>query len=175
MPRKSLLTSNPIRKIRMENHKTLEMFSRECGVSLQAVYLNEFGMYPTILPSVLRRLVTYYGCGESEIEEEYQKFVSTRRYEFGRKHEPFSLGEPDLRSSPTKQFRTILGFRSAFGWSKAISLNPTTVRRTESGTVEEFPGQLVIALREILLPVGDIEELQYRQREFVQGGRRSRV
>jgi hypothetical protein len=161
--------------LRLENHLTLEEFSRECKIHLQAVYLNEMGMYPTILPSILTRMVDHYGVLGSEAEEQYQYYVFNKRFSFGEEHLPYKLPEPNLSRSPLHQFRLSLHLSTAFGFAKAIAINPTTVRRVESCKVDEFPGQLRIALRDIQVPVGDIEELEYQHQEYYHSGIRHEV
>jgi len=175
MARKSERTSNPIRVLRLENHLTLEEFSRECKIHLQAVYLNEMGMYPTILPSIMKRMVEHYGVLGSEAEEQYEYYIFNKRYSFGEEHSPYTLPESNLSRSPLHQFRLSLNLSTAFGFAKSIAINPTSVRRVEACKVDEFPGQLRIALRDIQLPVGDIEELEYQHQEYYHSGVRYKV
>ena len=170
MARKSEVTTNPIRIVRLADHKSLEEFAISCHVHLQAVYLNEMGMYPTILPSILGYLTKHYDEHAPELEEQYEHFVQTRRYDFGMKHEPYHLNEPSLNINPLHDFRHSLGCETAFGFAKAICVNPTVIRRVEKCQTDSFPGQLNIALREILLPVGEIEELEYRHQEYYYSG-----
>jgi len=170
MPRKSQESWNPIRRTRLENHKTLEQFSHECKVHIQAVYLNEMGMYPTVLPAISRRLVEHYGRSPTEIEEEYQYYVVRKRLAFGVEHQPYDFGESDLSRNPVKSFRTTLGYNTAFGFATAIAVNPTLIRRVESCKVEDFPKHLIQALRDINLSARDVEELQLRHREYFYSG-----
>ena len=172
MPRKSEITDNPIRMLRLSEHKTLEAFADECGIHLQAVYLNEMGMYPTILPSIMR-VMKHYGLSESE--EDYQDYVRATRYDFGESHVPYEIGEPSMSVSSIRQFRGSLRISTAFGFAKAICVNPTIVRNVEFGRLEEFPGHLNFALRDIQLDPADITELEYRHQEFYHSGVKSRV
>ena len=165
MGRKSQPSDNPIRRLRLDQGMTLEQFSDACGIHLQAVYLNEMGMYPTILPSVLEAM-RYYGVSGSKSEEEYQDYVKDKRYNFGEEHSPYNLGSPEISSSSIKTFRVSLGYSTAFGFAKAICINPTVVRRVEFGKALEFPGQLNFALRDIQMDPSDIEELELRHQEF---------
>lgn len=174
MARKSQVTTNPIRRLRLQNKETLEEFAEGCQVHLQALWLNEFGMYPTVLPSILQRMKNHYGINSSEIEEEYQRFIKDKRYHFGTVHSPYELSEPNLFKSPLREFRLAAGIGTSYRFGKEICLNPSLVRKVESAKVEDFPGHLVFALREILLPVADIEELQYRHREYYYSGTRNR-
>lgn len=152
----------------MSHHRTLEQFSFECGIGLQAVYLNECGVYPTILPSIERRLVSYYDCIPSELSEAYIKYVEKKRYNFGKNHSPYKVPEPNIFKSPILSFREIFA-SSRIGFAKSICITPTILYKVEKKKVEIIPGQLIIALREILLPVGEIEEMQIQQQEFYYG------
>lgn len=173
MARKSIPSKNPIRTIRLSRRESLQEFADKCKVHLQAVYLNEMGMYPTVLPSIMKRL-QHMGVAIQGVEEQYRDFVEEQRYEFGSLHSPYTLPEPSLSINPLHNFRASLNYHTAFGFAKAICLNPTIVRRVESCAVEDFPGQLVLSLRDIQLPVGDIEELQYQHREYYYSGLRFR-
>jgi len=172
VPRKSVSSTNPIRVLRLSQHKTLEAFAAECGVHLQALYLNEMGMYPTVLPSISKRITSHYEVNADELEEQYQQYVSDKRYQFGEVHKPYVLNEPSLGHDPLRDFRTSLGYNTVFGFAIAVAINPTTVRRVESCTTDNFPGQLRLALRDIQLPVGDIEELEIRHQEYYYSGLR---
>jgi hypothetical protein len=108
----------------------------------------------------------YYGEIPEEAEEEYQAYVKTERYSFGDNHTPYELGTPSITVSSIKTFRTILGYSTAFGFAKAICINPTIIRRVEFAKALEFPGQLNFALRDIQVPPDDIEELELRHQEF---------
>jgi transcriptional regulator with XRE-family HTH domain len=173
MPRKSQVSDNPIRLLRLSEHKTLEAFAAECGIHLQAVYLNEMGMYPTILPSIMV-VMKHYGLSESE-EDSYQDYVRRTRYDFGESHVPYEIGEPSMSVSSIRQLRGSLGISTAFGFAKAICVNPTLIRNVEFGRVEVFSGQLNFALRDIQLDPSDIEELSYRHQEFYHSGLRSKA
>jgi transcriptional regulator with XRE-family HTH domain len=166
MARKSEASSNPIRQLRLQNGKTLEQFAHECGIHLQAVYLNEMGMYPSILPAIAIRMKVHYGLSSQEIEEDYSSYVRERRYYFGDRHIPYVLGDATSAISSVRLFRGNCGYKTAFGFAKAICINPTLIRDVESAKVENFPGQLNLALRDIQMSPEDIEELQYRHQEY---------
>ena len=174
MPRKSQVTDNPIRILRLSVHQTLETFAQRCGIHLQALYLNEMGMYPTVLPSVMRYLHHNYDVSETETEEDYQNYVRNVRYSFGDNHVPYDFPEPNSTVSSIRQLRSSLGISTAFGFAKAICLNPTIIRNVESGKIFEFPGHLNFALREIQVDPADIDELEYRHQEFFQHASRSK-
>jgi hypothetical protein len=152
--------------LRLLNHKTLEQFSAECGIHLQAVYLNEMGMYPSILPAIATRMKVHYGLSSAEIEEDYTSYVGNKRFDFGEQHSPYVLGEPSVFKSSIHEFRIGLEFTTAFGFAKAICINPTLIRNVEYAKVETFPGQLNLALRDIQVDPSDIEELQFRHQEY---------
>jgi hypothetical protein len=145
----------------MAHHKSLEQFAFECNITLQAVYLNEFGVYPSILPSILHRLKTYYEQDESELVRDYEKYVQTKRFNFGEEHKPYKLPESDLQKNPIASFRALLTC-TRIGFAKSICVQPSLLYKVEEGKTDVIPGQLSIALREIQLPVGDIQELQDR-------------
>lgn len=170
MARKSEPSNNPIRKTRLDHHKTLEEFARECHVHIQAVYLNEMGMYPTVLPSIAKRLVTKYGFEPGILADEYDYYVLVKRYRFKQQHAPYVLGEPDLTRNPLRAFRNSLGYNTVFGFANALAINPTIVRRVESCKVDILPRELKKALADVGLPVDEINELEYQHQEFFHSG-----
>lgn len=172
MARKSEISSNPVRQIRLKQHKTLDEFANECGIHIQALFRCEHGMYPSVLPSICQRLNHQYGIDLAELTTSYEDFIRSKRYTFGKARYPYTLPEPDRKISPLTQFRNYLGFKSAFGMGKAICLGPTTILRAERGDTPRLPGQVEFALRGILLPVEDIQEMSFRQEEFVHGYQR---
>ena len=165
MARKSLVTSNPIREIRIREGKTLEHFAFECGVTLQAVYLNECGVYPNVLPSILRRLTTYYELQESDLNRDYERFVKQKRLQFNERYSPYKTPESDCTKSPIQLFRKLLTL-SRVGFAKGICVQPTLLYKVEEAKIDVIPGQIAMALRDIQLPVGEIQEFQERQLEF---------
>jgi len=172
MARKSKLSSNPIRLTRVEDHKTLEEFAQNCHIHLQAVYLNEMGMYPTVLPSIMLYLTRHYNLVPEQVEEEYQYYVYQKRSQFGERNQPYVLGEPVLGDNPFLNFRHSLGYTTAFGFARDICINPTTVRRVEKCRIDVIPKQLKTALRDIQLSPVDIEELECRHQEYFYRGSR---
>lgn len=165
MARKSEVSSNPIRMLRLSRNLTLEQFAEECSIHLQAIYLNEMGMYPTILPAILRTMHDY-GINPGEVEDEYQDYIKEKRYGFGTTHSPYTFGEPNVAVSSIKSFRTSLSFPTPFSFAKAIAINPTLIRQVEFGRVYEFPGHLNFALRDIQMDPSDIQELELRHQDF---------
>jgi len=171
MARKSQPSPNPIRTLRLEQHKTLEEFAHECKIHLQAVYLNEMGMYPNVLPSI-QKVLTKHGIDSITANDEYEYYVAHKRFSFGDEHSPYELPPSDLSHGPLRSFREKIGFNTAFGFAIAVAINPTVIRRVEMCKVEDFPGQLNLMLRDIKLDPRDIAELQYRHREYYYSGLR---
>ncbi len=167
MPRQSVVTTNPIRILRLQQNKSLDLFSRECHVHLQALYLNECGVYPTILPAIMERLTRFYGLDRNRLAEEYGDFVKSTREEFGQQHSLLSYlpGDSDIRVSPITKLRNDFDL-SKLGFAKGICTQPTGISRVEKRITSEFPQQLNEALLEAGLPVGMLAELQERQREY---------
>jgi hypothetical protein len=134
---------------------------------LQALYLNECGVYPSILPSILRRLTRYYGLDEKELVAGYGDYVRFTRLEFGRKYTLFDYlpGDSDIRVSPVTKLRNDFDL-SKLGFAKGICTQPSGISRVEKRITSEFPQQLNEALTDAGLPVVMLHELQERQREF---------
>lgn len=170
MPRASVETTNPIRVIRLANHKTLESFAAECHIHLQAVYLNECGVYPSILPSILERLVKKYGSNRSDVVKQYADYVRTSREEFGLENSfhNYLPGDSDIRISPITKFRADFNL-SRLGFAKRICCQPSGISRVERKITSTFPEQLQTALKDAGLPVGILQELLDRQVEFYYG------
>lgn len=170
MARKSKVSTNPVRVVRLRQHKTLEEFAAECNVHLQAVFLNEKGMFPTVLPSIMKRLSGHYGCDPISTEEAYQFYVQSKRESFGDNHKPYNLNEPILGICPLGDFRHSLGYSTIFGFCRSIAINPTPVRRIEGCKTDLFPAALKQCLSDIQLDERDIEELEYRHQEYYHSG-----
>jgi hypothetical protein len=170
MARKSIPSENPIRRTRLNEHKTLDEFAQECKVHIQAVYLNEMGMYPTVLPSIMKRLVGHYGLDSTNAEEAYQYYVLNKRLRFAEQHAPYVLGQPDVSRCPIRTFRNSIGYNTVFGFANAIAINPTIIRRVEGCKVDIFPRELKRALKDIRLPVAEIDDLEYQHQEYFYSG-----
>lgn len=150
--------------MREAENKTLQQFSTLIGIHLQALYLNESGVYPTILP-VVGSYMSRKGYNLEEMEIAYQEFVSERREEFFEKWAPYSLPEPFLGDSPVGKWRATLGLSRA-GLAKGLCVHPGQLHRVETGRAQALPNQLVEALKAVRFPDDLIEELNDRVEEY---------
>lgn len=160
MARASVPSKNPIRQTRLANGKTLRLFARECGVELQALYLNECGVYNKILPSIKEKMVKKYACDTKELDRAYREFIQTKRQEFANGHNCELAGPNHLRN-PIIALREHYGFKR-LGWAKIICIHPSILYKIERNKFWELPSSFTEALEESGFAVVDIEELKYR-------------
>lgn len=171
------LSRNPIRKVRTQLGKTLEEFSTLCGVHLQALYLNEQGVYPHILPAVARFIEEELELNVEEYQLDYLVFQRNKRAEFGALHDltyydVARLGEPDLSRHPVVLFRgSLQDDRSGKGISrmafcKGLCIQPSLIYNLECGRAAHLGDQTVEALQQAGLPSTVIDELNTRSEEF---------
>lgn len=161
-------TTNPIRVARTERGWTLREMASKAGVHVQALYLNECGCYPTVLPSVLRLMVHVLNCNPAEVERAYKKFVAHKRLAFGGGHALNfytldHLGEP--RIHPVLALRDSLGL-SRLGFAKSICVQPTVMYNVENCLCKRLPPELVGALADAGLPRTVLIELCLRYEEW---------
>lgn len=164
-PTKGSLADNPIRVIRKSQKDTLYTFSRKCGVSLQALYLNESGVYPTVLPSILYYLVSDLKCDEDDVLDAYFSFVRQKRKEWASLCAPYSLPERRVGHSPLEDLRLSWGL-SRVALAKTLCIQPSLVHRVEVGKARKLPRDFVEALEEIEFPKELIKELGDRVENF---------
>lgn len=163
---------NPIRLARQSSpEKTLEAFSRRCGVHKQALYLNERGVYPDILPSILPVLIEL-GYEEKSVQSSYHDFQRLRRIARGqldRLDETTELGEPlPHLGHPFVQFRLALGL-ARLGFAKEYCVHPASLHKLETGSAIHISEQLREALTVAGLPATVIAELNSRCEEYARG------
>lgn len=163
---KHSLASNPIRVVREKQNKTLQEFADLCGVHMQALYLNECGAYPNILPSVIRYMKYKLGLEESQLQFDYTRFVHKTREEFENRYSPYSLSsDPRTDHSPVVEWRQGLDL-SRSGLVKALCVQPYLLSRVERGETPELPEQFELALLEVHFPMKLLQELKDRVEEF---------
>lgn len=163
---------NPIRRIRLLEGRTLQEFADDIGIHYQAVYLNECGVYHTVLPVIMKHLVSL-GLNRRELEIEYEEAVRFKRelnglvYQFNLIDD---LGEP-TGINPFTQFREKLNLtglsltRSKF--CKLFGVHPALIRKLELFETRTMPTQLQEALRDAGLATTVIDELCDRLEEQV--------
>lgn len=160
------LVTNPIRIARESQNKTLQQFADSIGCHFQAVYLNESGIYPTILPKIKIYLTNKLGLNAKELDDSYKEFVLVTRKNFGALYGPFSeLPNSLVGTSPIVRWRESLGLtRSAL--AKGICVQPYQISNTENKVTGVIPTQMLEAFRDIGMEKHIIEELEYRVEEY---------
>lgn len=163
------INHNPIRRVRVKEGKTLVELAADCGVHLQALYLNECGVYPTILPSILTCLIRL-GYSGSVLEKDYQMFVHNKRVSSGVFFElsSYTLPPPVGTQHPFISFRKSLEL-SRMGFCKSFCVHPASMHKVEHEQVQCLPRQVIEALNEAGLSEQTTEELDYRVREWAEG------
>jgi DNA-binding XRE family transcriptional regulator len=160
--------TNPIRVARKERGWTLKEMAAKAGVHVQALYLNECGCYPHVLPSVLRLMVHVLDRNPAQVEKEYNKFVADKRLTFGGDHALNfytldHLGEP--RIHPLLAFRDSLRL-SRMGFAKAICVQPTMLYNVENCQARRLPSELLKALKDAGLSRQVLLELSLRYEDW---------
>lgn len=162
MSRQSVATDNPIRKLRLQHHKSLRQLSHECGVNIQALYLNECGVYSHILPVVKKKLVKKYHADGQKLDQEYRMFISQKRFFFDR---DFSATLPENNGkNPVVSLRENLSL-SRLGFAKVICVHPSILHKVEKNVLSDIPESLRIALLQCGFRVEDVRELSDRYRK----------
>jgi len=140
-----------------------------CGVNLQTVYLNECGVFPTILPRIKRTLNRKFGVSESQLEEDYRQFVLEKRKLFAEEYEGKVdvLPEADLTVSPIRLYRiTIDPEFSRMGFAKTLCIEPAGIYRLEVFPLPTIPGRIREALLQVGMSQDNLEELEERTDEY---------
>lgn len=161
------LATNPIRVAREAQNQTLEEFARACGLHHQAIYLNESGVYPKILPSIKEHLISL-GYNSKELTKDYKAFVSKTREVFKERYSPtgaWELPEPLVGACPIVRWREQLGLTRS-GLAKALCIHPYSLERVEKRRTSTLPEELIKALREIGFSTNLVDELEYQVVEF---------
>lgn len=159
------MSQNPIRVIRKANGKTLEDFAGECHVHYQALFLNENGVYPHILPSIRKHLY-YLGYLPLVLDADYRIYQREKRQTSGVQ---FCLGAVVLEAPspvhPVVAFRTNLVL-SRMAFCKRFCIQPSEMYELEQGKKHTFSEQFKQAMNEAGLPAIVLDELEYRCGEF---------
>lgn len=172
-----MATLNPIKRVRLAHNKTLEEFSLAAGVHVQALYLNEQGVYPNILPAIERYLMKL-GEDPNDLNTQYLEFQNDKRRTIGAFLElkDYVTLEPRYdEGHPFVGFRESLGTPShepfsRMGFAKSFCVHPAQLYRLEKGGTKHLPEQLREALTTAGLPGNVIAELESRCEEYVSGG-----
>lgn len=157
---------NPLRRIRRKNGLTLASMAGRAGVHTQAVYLNECGVYPTILPAISRWLERT-GYPTRALQDEYLEWQTAHRKASGDKLKvsEVELGPPDLDVAPLAGLLEKLGL-SRMGFAKMLAVHPALLYKLDRGETFGIGLQVRQALLEAGFSMTLIEELDYRTAEF---------
>jgi hypothetical protein len=162
------MNTNPIRDYRKRNGHTIEEFAKACGVHWQAVFLNEQGVYPHVLPRILRKLVDW-GANSLIIQGDYNLYQRNKRETNGVR---FCLGAVILPAPTLKH--PVVAFRDSLSISrmlfcKLFCVHPAEMSRLESGEKHTFSEQFKQAMLQAGLPATVLDELEFRCGEYAQG------
>lgn len=162
------MAENPVHRLRQEERLTLAQFADRAGVHLQAVFLNERGVYPTILPSILSYMHRLRPEGRGW-QSEYTAYVLEKRLEFGAHYDlPNTQLGPPVGSNPFRGWRDQYDL-SRMAVAKGLCVHPASLYKVEHDETKHLPEQLVVALKVAGMPSMVIEELQFRLEEWVSG------
>lgn len=142
-------------------------FAEDCGVNYQALYLNECGVYPTVLPAILECLRKLDNDSE-QMAEEYTEFRLAKRRTFGELHNLKGLPPPVGTLHPFTAFRQALGVSRSL-LAKTLCVHPAGLYRLELGMMKHLPGDVREALLVAGFPGTLVEELDYRTEEWNSG------
>lgn len=165
---------NPIKRVRQTHGLSIDKLAKEIGVHSQALYLLECGVYPKILPVVLHYFVEYLGCSEDELTRDYNSWLTRQRFALRDRiiidRQAF-WKIPTFSMHPFAWFRQSLDIpeaRSRMGFSKTFLVHPASLYSLEKGITKGLPTQLRMALLDTGFTVDEIDELDYRCREFTE-------
>lgn len=160
---------SPIHTVRTREGKTLEQVADAAGINMQAVYLNECGVYPTILPA-LQKCFQVWEYDTKVLERDYQIFIKNKRIEFGNTHNLSeltlgALGPPVENQSPLETLREYIQL-SRMAFCKGLCVHPAAELRIERGEASSLGAQFKTALYDA--GVGDIiiSELDARVQDY---------
>lgn len=163
---------NPIRVLRKQQGLTLGEMADRCGFHLQSLFLNEHGVYPTVLPRVVRYLEETLDLDASELQSDYQSWQYEKRRFWGERLglETYELGPPILSRHPFVQFRQDLDSKmSRMMFCKRFCVHPASVYKLEIGVALKLAEQIEDALQDAGLSDTVIGELNSRSEEFANG------
>jgi hypothetical protein len=136
-------------------------------MNAQAVFLNEQGVYETVLPRIERFMVKE-GEDPNEIYKSYRDFVKEKRRWFGDHHglpswTVGSLGPPV--GSPMEEFHKHLNI-SRMRFCKTLCVHPAKELAIECGKTRGLGLQIQTAFQDAQMPQSVIDELEYRVAEY---------
>lgn len=161
---------NPIREIRDRQHLTLEEFAGECGIHHQALFLNERGVYPHVLPAIIQRM-RGLGVDTEQLQQDYMVWQREERAANGAKYGlPRLILNAPIPGQPVALFRKQLGL-SKMKFAKCFGIHPAELSKLESGTKHSLSEQFCTAMTEAGLSDTVLSELKYRCGEYASGER----
>lgn len=164
------LETNPIRVIRKERHLSISDLSERIPINYQTVYLNECGVYPTVVPKIREFYIKELSADGEELDLNYKRFVLDKRRFFAIEYADRleSLPEPDLSYHPFVGFRRHISddFGSRMKFAKTICLEPSGLYRLERVPLREMPGRVREALLQVGVSSDNVQELNERINEF---------
>ena len=136
------------------------------GCHLQAVYLNECGVYPHVLPAI-RKYIESLGYDVRELDEEYAAFQTRMRELTGArvKAGQVAIDEPSNGAHPFLAFRKMLGM-SRMSFSKSFAVHPAFLYKLERAEAHGLSSQMKNAMAEAGFRPSVIDELDYRCAEY---------
>lgn len=146
--------------------------AKKAGVHVQALYLNECGCYPTVLPDILDCIVRELRHDPETVERHYKVYVERKRKAFGETHgfkflTVDDLGEPG-GTHPVIAFREQLEL-SRMGFAKQACIQPTLLYNVEYCRSKRIPNQVVDAMLKAGLAPVVVMELCSRYEEWHDG------
>lgn len=164
---------NPIRAIRNDLGLSLRQAAEKIGCNYQALYMNELGTYPRVLPVILDWLSTHSEYSEKTISLAYTihniASLQEAAEKYGTRESDISwLGKPE--ENPIVAFRERLGMsRSAF--SKNFHIPISVMFSVEnikfSNYARNVPDIILTNLAVTLVPEVVLDEMEERYREWV--------
>lgn len=156
---------NPIREVREQRGMSLDRFSTMLGINLQAVYLNECGVYPHILP-VIRKWMEQEGYDVRSFDEQYFLFQEHTRIQNGTVYGAGDIAPPEPGDEhPFTAFREELGV-SRMGFSKDMCIHPAFLYKLERGEAHGLSSQCKSAMLDAGFTMALVNELDARCREY---------
>lgn len=157
---------NPLKRIRKKEGLTLAALAGRVNIHTQAVYLNECGVYATILPATARWL-DRNGYHSRSLQDEYIEWQSAHRAESGKilKAAEFQLGEPSIKISPLSCLLDDLKL-SRMKFAKMLAVHPALLYKLDRGETFGIGLQVKQAMLEAGFSPSLVEELDWRTAEF---------
>lgn len=161
--------NNPIKRFRMERDLTLESMADRVGLQKNALFLNECGVYSSILPAILDYMLKSDSyLREDRLSYEYRSFVIDKRRASGEVVGASQMDVGDVPAgagSPLASLRNVVGMNKS-RFSKEFCVHPAKVYSVEDGRSKHFGKQIDKAMTEAGFTGRLIDELNYRQEEY---------